>query len=113
MDTMAIKYEEIPNMQNAIENYIQTVESELNAIKGYEITGADGVYGGDQIATVNNYVDRTAEEINKIVRHFDEFKENLVNVQQAYESKQASITTSEVDAAPADAGDLVTVNKME
>ena len=112
-DTMAIKYEEVPNMRNAIEKYTTEVEDHLNKIKGYEINAGDGVYGEAQIKTVDSYIDETATQINAIVRHFDEFKDALNEVQAAYESKQAAISVSEVQNAPADAGDLIHVNKMD
>lgn len=112
MDTMAIKYDEIPNMQAAIESYMTTVEDYLNRIKTYEIQYSDGVYGAQQIATIDGYIDETAAQINSIVRHFDEFKEKLMEVKAAYESQQAAIGVSAVEAAPADQGDLVNVNKM-
>lgn len=113
MDTMAIKYDEIPNMQNAIETYTTTVEEHLEKIKGYQITNESGVYGAAQIATIDAYIDNTAIQINAIVRHFDEFKEALNEVQSAYETQQASISVSDVESAPEDAGDLINVNKME
>ena len=113
MDDMAIKYDEIPNMQNAIESYTVAVEGHLNKIRGFEIGKEEGIYGAAQIATIDNYIDETANQINSIVRHFDEFKEKLLEVQAAYEAHQAAIKTADVEAAPEDAGDLVTVNKMD
>lgn len=113
MDTMAIKYEEIDNMTAAIETYELKVEEYLNKIREYNIAYENGVYGEAQISTIDGYLDETANQINAIVRHFDEFKNKLSQVKDAYEEKQKSISVSAVEAAPEDEGDLVTVNKME
>ncbi len=113
MDIRAIKGEEVGNMQAAIEDYTTRVEAELQKIKSYDLSGNDGIYGSAQIATIKTYLEETATQINSIVRHFDEFKEALVEVNAAYESKQESIKTNEVESAPADAGDLINVNRME
>ena len=113
MDTKAIKYEQIVPMQNAIETYTVEVETHLNKIKGFAIGATDGVYGAVQAQTVDQYIDQTCEQINKIVRHFDEFKVALNDVQAAYESKQAAVSVGSVAEAAPDAGDLINVNKME
>ena len=111
-DIMAIKYDEVANMQNAIESYISDVESHIQKIKDFKVEDYDGVYGTNQIETINNYINETGVQINAIVRHFDDFKDALSEVQAAYESQQAAITVSEVEVAPEDAGDLININKM-
>ncbi len=113
MDTMAIKYDEIENMTAAIESYELKVEEYLNKIREYNIAYENGVYGEAQISTIDGYLDETANQINAIVRHFDEFKNKLSEVKEAYDAKQKAISVSAVEAAPEDEGDLVTVNKME
>lgn len=113
-DIKALKYEEVPNMQSAIEDYTVNVEEHLNKIKDYEIGSNEGVYGSSQIATVDGYIDDTALQINTIVRYFDDFKAKLEVVQEAYETKQGGIKVEDVEAAKeADEDDMVHVNPME
>ncbi|MGM9877635.1 MAG: hypothetical protein ACI33S_03200 [Bacilli bacterium] len=112
MDTMAIKSGEINNMQHAIETYTVAVEDCIKSLKKYKIDNSTGFYGKSQADTVNTYIDNTCIEINKIVRHFDEFKEKLDQVAEAYKAQDAAISTGEVAAAKANEGDLVTVNRM-
>lgn len=112
MDIMAFNSGEIGTMQAAIETYITEVENGLNNIKGFEIGADSGFYGSAQCATVNQYINDTCTQINSIVRYFDEFKEKLNEVAEAYAQQSASITTGDVAAAPSTEGDLVNVNRM-
>ena len=112
-DNMAIAGEEVGNMQTAIETYTKGVEELLGKIKGDEITVEDGVYGGDQIKMVNQYIKDTTEQINTIVRYFDDFKEKLTEVKDEYDKKQAATSMGTVEnAKPADESEMVTVNRM-
>ncbi len=114
MDDMAIDGAQVPTMQAAIETYTTGVEELLNQIRADDISVADGVYGGDQIATVNNYIEETCTQINTIVRYFDDFQEKLNAVLQAYESKQAAVSLGSVETAQAaDPSEMVTVNHMD
>ena len=113
-DNMAIDAGEIKNMQNAIELYTTNVETHLKEIKGDDITVEDGVYGGAQIAMVNNYIEETCTQINTIVRYFDDFQAKLDEVAKEYEAKQGSVSMGEVATAKeADPSEMVTVNHME
>jgi hypothetical protein len=114
MDIMAIDGEQVPTMQAAIENYTTDVEKHLNDIRADDITVADGVYGTEQIATVNAYIEETCTQINTIVRYFDDFKEKLVQVKEAYDAKQSSISLGTVEEAKAaDESEMVNVSRME
>lgn len=112
-DSMAIAGDEVPAMQQAIEDYTTGVEELLNQIRGDDITVEDGVYGGDQINMVNEYIEATCKEINTIVRYFDDFKAKLVIVKEEYDKKQAATSMGAVESAkPADESEMVTVNRM-
>ncbi len=114
MDDMAIDGAQVPAMQAAIESYTTTVEEHLNKIRADDISVADGVYGEAQIATVNAYIEDTCTQINTIVRYFDDFKEKLNQVLQAYVTKQSSVSLGSVEAAKAaDESEMVNVNHME
>lgn len=114
MDTMAFNKNEISSMQGAIEAYITEVEAGLSSIRDMEITSEHGFYGNKQITKVNSYINNTCNEINHIVRYFDEFKEKLTQVQLAYEAEDEAVTTGEVAAAPKEnPEELVTVNRMK
>lgn len=113
-DSMAIDGEQVPAMQDAIEEYTSGVEELLNQIRGDDITVEDGVYGETQIKMVNEYIEATCKEINTIVRYFNDFKAKLDEVKQAYDEKQAATSMGTVESAkPADESEMVTVNRME
>ena len=113
MDTRAIKSNEIDNMKNAIESYTVNVEDCIKKLKGFKIDNNSGFYGQKQTETIDDYIDRTCVEINKIVRYFDDFKVKLEDVREAYAAQDAAVKVGDVAAAKAaDESDLVTVNRM-
>lgn len=113
-DTKAIIAGEIPNMKSAIEKYTQNVETEISRISSYQVNTGDGFYGAAQIQKVDEYINKTCEEIGKIVRYFDEFQAALDQVEAAYDAQQANINVSEVQAhKEADPEGLIKVNRME
>ena len=113
MDTRAIKGDKVPDMQNAIEEYTLRVEDGLNAIKGFEITPDSGFYGNEQVKIVDGYIDETCTEINAIVRYFDEFKEALAQVGEAYAAEEGKVNPGEVEAHQEASDDMITVNRMD
>ena len=102
MDTMALNSEYVGTMQSAIETYITDVETAIDS----------GFYGTAQCTTINGYVTETCEQINKIVRYFDDFKKALDEVAGAYSDQSAATTVGEVEVAAENEGDLVNVNRM-
>lgn len=113
-DIMAIKADELDNMSNAVENYTVAVEDEIKKIRDYEINAEGGVYGAAQVQSVNNYISKTCDEIGKIVRYFDEFKEALTKVNEAYEAKQQTIKINDVEAhQEPNEEELINVNRMD
>lgn len=112
MDTMAINSAQVPAMQNAVETYITDVENCLNSIKAFEVGPESGFYGTAQCTTINGYVTETCEQINQIVRYFDDFKAALDQVAQAYQDQSSAVSVDSVEAAAKNEGDLITVNRM-
>ena len=113
MDTMALNSEYVGTMQTAIETYIADVETAIGNIKAFEITSDSGFYGTSQCATINGYVTETCEQINKIVRYFDDFKEALDEVAGAYSDQSEATAVGEVKEAAKNDGDLINVNRMQ
>jgi hypothetical protein len=113
MDTMALNSEYVGTMQQAIETYITDVETAIANIKAFEIGSDSGFYGTAQCTTINGYVSETCEQINKIVRYFDDFKKALDEVAGAYSDQSAATTVGEVEVAAENEGDLVNVNRMQ
>lgn len=113
MDTMALKSDHVETMQTAIETYIADVETAIGNIKAFEITSDSGFYGTDQCTTINGYVTETCDQINKIVRYFDDFKDALAEVAGAYLDQSAATTVGEVKEAAKNDGDLINVNRMQ
>ena len=112
MDNLTLNSEYIGTMQTAIETYVTDVEDAIANIKAFEIGSDSGFYGTAQCATINGYVSETCEQINKIVRYFDDFKKALDEVAGAYSDQSAAVTVGEVKAAAENEGDLVNVNRM-
>ena len=94
-------------------SYLQPVETAIANIKAFEIGSDSGFYGTAQCTTINGYVSETCEQINKIVRYFDDFKKALDEVAGAYSDQSAATTVGEVEAAAENEGDLVNVNRMQ
>lgn len=111
---LAFDENEIEDMRTAVTTYQENINTCIKAISEYALSGTDGIYGSDQIANVSAYIDGTCAAINAIVIMFDEFKEKLDQVQQAYNAKQRGINPGEVaEAAAASESDLVTVTGFE
>lgn len=113
MDNLTLNSEHIGTMQNAIETYITDVETAIENIRAFEIGSDSGFYGTAQCATINGYVTETCEQINKIVRYFDDFKKALDEVAGAYSDQSAAVSVGEVEAAAENEGDLINVNRMQ
>ena len=113
-DTMAIDAAQVPTMKSAIQTYIEDVNAKMDAIKSYSIGSEEGVYGSEQVQTIDSYIDDTCDKIKSIVTYFDVFEAALDEVAAAYDAKQAgsSVTAAAENKAP-DAADLININRMD
>ena len=113
MDTRAIDSSQIGNMETAIENYTEAVETGIKSIRDYEISEENGVYGSAQMARINNYIEETCTEINAIVRYFDKFKEVLSDISTEYSAESGKIDPGTVtEHSTEGVDDIITVNRM-
>lgn len=78
----------IPNMQNAIFDYVREVETALSNLQNHDPRMA---FQGQQATALMTYIEEIKAVCNNVCSYMYAFSADLDQVQKAYESKDASL----------------------
>lgn len=96
-DVVGINAAKIPEMKQAIEDYIKKVESHLNEIKTN--TSTENAMKGEYATAVKTYVGAACDVCFKITSQLRYFEDKLTAVEQAYQQKDENLAGTISDTA--------------
>lgn len=97
---VGINVNEIPNMRNAIRDYINGIEEHLNQVR----TNADTsqAFKGDYAVAIQEYVSAICEACKCVTSNLLTFSDKLVEVQEKYQARDTELSS----AISGSAGDI-------
>ena len=103
-DVVGINANKVPEMINAIEDYIQRVKTETDKLKEKAEASTVKAMQGEYAAATKKYVETSAEVCYRIITQLRYFQDKLVAVKEAYQAKDQNMastinsTTSEMNS---------------
>ena len=91
-DVVGINANKVPNMIDAIEAYIQRINSHLDEIKTN--TSTENAMKGEYALAVKEYVTAACDVCYKITSQLRFFEDKLISVQKAYAAKDENLAST-------------------